>query len=207
MKIPKSYKEISIGQYQQLTKNALAGKNEVEQTIHKLSVLLKLPKEEVRKFSLKQTEAINKKLSWINEGVKNNKIRKYYLIKWKLYKFDLDARNLTAGQYITNMELLKSIGKDDETIERNMHLLLAEVIRPLDWRLRVKPEYDPIKVGLIIQEHFTVHKATPLLVFFCNLSKNLTEITRNSLNRKLHQTLEKMKEIEEDLRSGVGLSL
>jgi hypothetical protein len=205
MKIPKSYKEISIGQYQQLTKNALAGKNEVEQTIHKLSVLLKLSKDEVKKFSLKQTEVINKKLDWINKGVKNNRIRKYYFIKWKLYKFDLDARNLSAGQYITNMELLKSISKDDETIERNMHLLLAEVIRPLDWRLRVKAEYDTIEVGKIIQQNLSVHKATPLLVFFCNLSKNLTEITRNSLNKKLQATLEKMKEIEEDLKSGVGL--
>lgn len=205
MKLPKSWKDITISQYQDLLPSALKGKNEIETVIHTLSVVTGMPKDEVRKLSLKEARELNKKLSFLNTPYKG-RYKKRFRIGFKWFRVDPDANSLSAGGYMDAMSILKDISRDEETIEKNLHLLLAIVCRPvkLTWKGWKDKEVDLIETSKLFYDRLTMDIANPIIVFFCLLSKDLTPIIESYSRKQLEKTERELMDIEKDLRSSSG---
>lgn len=205
MKLPKSWKDITIGQYQQLLPSNYKKLNDVESIIHTLHVVTGLSKDDVRKISLKDVKTYQKKLSFLNEAYKGH-YKKKFKVNGRWYRVEPDANSLEAGQYMDVMTLIKDLGKDNEAIEKNLHLLLAVVCKPI--KLTIKGwkdmSLDIIKTSEEFYNHLTMDIANPIIVFFCLLSKHSTEIIENYLKRQVEKTEKELSAIQEDLNNTGG---
>lgn len=204
MKIPKSWNEITIGQYINLLPSNYKKLNAIQSTIHTLSILTGKSKEEIRQLPKDKAERMVKSLSWM-ENKPQGQYKKTFKLNGKRYKVDPNANTLLAGQYMDAMEILKRLPDDNETIEKNLHLLLSVVCRPQKrkWFKWVDDEIDLVKTAELLHDNLTLDIAYPIIVFFCLLSNQLTPIINDFSNRKIAKTEQELTQMETDLQNSL----
>ena len=204
MKIPAGWEELTINQFQELLPSKMEGMNDISKTIHEITTLTGLSYDEVRTYTNKEVNEVRIKTKWLSEE-RPNVLKNRYKIKGQWYRFEVNANNVNLDQYAYSMNTLQDLKENPETVESNLHLLLANVSRPIkrNWLgkwVDVK-EYDLLKMSEIFKHNMTMDIANPIIVFFCTLSKNLTKVTSDYLTSKV----EKMEKAQKDLSDTVGL--
>jgi len=204
MKLPKDWSQINIGQWIDLLPSSMKGLNEVEKTTHTLSVLSGLSKAEVRKTSLVDVKKYNEKLKFLSEPLPQGKHKTKFKVNGVKYEVVVNANRLSGGQYMRTQTLLKDLSKDPETIDKNLHLILANICAPMQrkgLRYVIKTEYDIQQVAKDFYEGLTVDVAYPIIVFFCGLSKHLTPVMQDYLIKENNKIAETLKSIQTDLQN------
>jgi len=205
MNLPRNWKDITIGQYINLLPSSYKGMNEVEKVIHSLSILTEQSKDEIRKLSIDQAKELNSKLDFLNELPKE-----HYKATFKLngvrYRVEPNANKMSAGSYITTMHLFQDLANDPEKIEKNLHIILAQVVQPIKrkWFKWVNYEIDRMQIAEDFYNGLSMEVAYPICVFFCNLSKHLTPIIDDYSTRTLNKIQEELTEVQKDLNNGAG---
>ena len=207
MKLPKSWNDISIGQFIDLLPSNFKDKNEVEQLIHTLKTVTKRPIEEVRKLSIKDAREYASRLGFLQD-LPQGKAKMKFKLKGVRYEVEPDAQKCSAGTYITTMHIFQDLEKDPDLVNKNLHIILAQVIKPtyFNWR-KLKREYkdvDIMELAKVLYEELPVSIAYPIIVFFCNLSKLLIPVINDYSTKKIEEVRKELLSIEKDLRDGGG---
>ena len=203
MNIPKGWHELTVNQFQELLPSKTEGMNEISKTIHDITTLTGLTYDEVRNYTNKEVREVKEKTTWLSEE-RPNVLKNRYKVNGVWYRFEVNVNNVSLDQYAFAMNTLQDLQENPETVEQNLHLLLANVSRPIkrNWRgkwVDVK-EYDLLKMSEIFKHNMTMDVANPIIVFFCHLSKNLTKITSDYSTKKV----EEMEKAVRDLADTVG---
>jgi hypothetical protein len=204
MKIPKGWHELTINQFQELLPSKTEGMNDISKTIHEITTLTGLTYDDIRKYTNKEVKAVRSETAWLSED-RPNVLKNRYKVKGVWYRFEVNASNIILDQYAFSMQTLQDLKDNPETVEQNLHLLLANVSRPIkrNWLFKwvdVK-DYDLLKMSEDFKHNMTMDVANPIIVFFCHLSKNLTKITNDYSTKKV----EEMEKAVKDLADTVGL--
>jgi len=206
MRLPKTWNDITISQYIDLLPSAYKGMNEVEKVIHSLSILTEQSKDEVRALSIDQAKEYNSKLSFLNE-LPSSHYKATFKLNGVRYRVEPNANKMSAGSYITTMHLFQDLANDPEKIEKNLHIILAQVVQPIKrkgfkW---VNYEIDRMKIAEDFYNGLSMEVAYPICVFFCHLSKHLIPIIEDYSTKTLKRTMKELTQMEKDLKSGDGL--
>lgn len=203
MKIPKGWHELTINQFQELLPSKTEGMSELSKTIHEITILTGLNYDQIRNYTNKEVKQVKERTAWLSEE-RPNTLKNRYKIKGVWYRFEVNASDLILDQYAFGMQTLQDLKDNPETVEQNLHLLLANVSRPIkrNWIgkwVDVK-DYDLLKMSEDFKHNMTMDVASPIIVFFCHLSKHLTKITNDYSTKKVEQ----MEKAVRDLADTVG---
>jgi len=199
MNIPKSWDDITIGQYIEL-KPVLDQDwdNPISELIHLLAVLLKKSTQEVGKLNVKEYIGIRKDLSFIWETELPREVQNRFKVEDKWYEVVLNARELNGGQYISLVTKLKDVNNDPNGTVNMLHEILASISIPvskgkLKWsKLEIEPSYYK-ETAQAFYRSLPMSVAYPIGIFFWNLSQSLMKAIQDYSNKKLTEA-EKIKE-------------
>ena len=207
MRIPKSLKEVMVKDYIQINKIRNAEyDNPFTRTIDLLCIF------NDRADVLKQKPSeLAVDLSHLLEEP-SRILKQYFTINGKRYGIVNHINDLEAGQYMSFTTYLKGFEDNPNVHIDQMPDILASVIFPVDKNnkvMAIEPSYFR-KLTEDIRDTMSIEDAYPIAVFFCNLSRSLTECTQSYLNRKLETMTTESKtailEVAKDLENdGVGL--
>ena len=196
MQVPKSWDDISIGQYIELRPVLLADMNDIERLIHLLAVLLKQPTQEIKKLKIEEYRNIHKDLKFLDSELPRE-VQNRFEINGKWYEIVLNANELNGGQYMSITSKLKDSQNDPEYVYNNLHEILASISIPVEkkrlgWKhLEIEPSYYK-DTAEAFYKHLPMSIAYPIGVFFYNLSQSLMKSIQDYSNQKLTEA-EKMK--------------
>ena len=207
MRIPKSLKEVLVKDYIQINKIRSAEyDNPFTRTIDLLCIFNK--REDVLKCKPAELAVDLSHLLVEPSRV----LKQYFTINGKNYGIVNHINDLEAGQYMSFTTYLKGFADNPNVHIEQMPDILASVIFPVDKNnkvMAIEPSYfrnlaDDIRNTVTIDEIYGV------AVFFCNLSRSLTQCTQDYLSQKLEsmteQSMSAILEVAKDLeRDGVGL--
>lgn len=204
MKIPKSWSDITVGQYIKSLPSNFNSANELDNNIERIAILCRSTPEYIKDtMSIIEIEELIKSLSFLTTLPKSE-FSPRFKVKGRRFRVDPNIRNHNAREYTSAMKLMEGMEKDAETVEKNLHLLISNVSREYKRNIlgrRIdKKDYDVVKQADWFKEYMPMSVAYPIGVFFCSLSKVLTS------NIKVCSILNKAKtsQKERDLNSGVG---
>lgn len=131
------------------------------------------------------------------------KIMKRFKLNGVKYEFDLEATDLTSGRYMSIMESIKGNPLD------NLHSVLFNIAHPIKRNAlgvfkRYNFEANEVHKRIEDFKQMPIFIANPIAVFFCNLSKALTDVSVDSSLAKLNLMKREMEELTADLVDGVG---
>jgi hypothetical protein len=131
------------------------------------------------------------------------KIVKRFKINGYKYEFDLEATNLTSGRYMSIMEGIKGDPLD------NLHSVLFNVAYPIKRTVtggfkRYNFEASEIHKRIEDFKQMPITIANPIAVFFCNLSKDLTNVSVDYSFEKLMKMKKEMDQMTAHLLDGDG---
>jgi hypothetical protein len=166
-----NWKHITISQYQSLLPSAIKGRNDVEKMMYSLSICYNLTMDKVRAIPLKKARKMNEGIKFLEVANSEGYIRKSFFCRFKRYKVTTDAKKLSFDQYMTAMELLKDINEKPEVVEKTLHLLIANISRPMYTK-----HFDLIKMSNDFKDRLTMDIAYPIIsTFLISLEKLNTE--------------------------------
>lgn len=206
MKIPQSWKDITINQYIETLPSSMEGKSDIEAIIHRLKVLCNISHEQARDTTVSRMYEVIEQLKFMEQPPKGV-YKKRFKLNGQWYEVSPDIRDHKADNYMFCMDRLKELNRDPETIEKNLHLIMAIVCIPMKrsgfkW---VKDEQkDILKLSTEFYEDLTMDIVFPISVFFCELSRSLTGIINDSLTQRIAKAEEIQKAIKEDLTRSTG---
>ena len=198
LKLPKDWSTVTVGQFIDLLPSTTNSMSETQQTAHVLSVLSGVDKAEIYKMSLDDIAKHNKRLEFLSKPLPQGKHKKRFKLLGVWYEVDPNAKKLSGGQYIRTMQILKDLAEDPDTIDKNIHLILANVIKPMKrkgLKLEALTEYDIADLSKTFLRCFTRYYCLPYHCFFLQSLESL-----NSLYGGLFSTEDK-----DDTR-GIGLN-
>ncbi len=202
LKLPKDWGTVTVGEFINLVPSTTNSMSETQQTSHVLSVLSGVDKAEIYKMSLDDIAKHNKRLEFLSKPLPQGKHKKRFKLLGVWYEVDPNAKKLSGGQYIRTMQILKDLTDDPDTIDKNIHLILANVIKPMKrkgLKLEALTEYDIADLSKTFYDALPVTIAYPIIVFFCNLSKALTPFMEDYSRQKIKTTQEELDLIRKDL--------
>jgi len=131
------------------------------------------------------------------------KIVKRFKLNGVKYEFDLEATDLTSGRYMSIMESIKGNPLD------NLHSVLFNIAHPIKRNAlgvfkRYNFEANEVHKRIEDFKQMPIFIANPIAVFFCNLSRALTDVSVDSSLAKLNLMKREMEELTADLVDGVG---
>lgn len=184
MRLPKSYREITINQFSAindiLKDDSLS---ELEKNIRLLSIIAKKDISEVEAMPVPEFKNCIKKLEWISEinyipAPTNFKCGKYY---WKPIK---DVTHINMSQFID----ISSYYNDESNIINNLPAILATICTPYRFvfglKFKTSLSFDEKKKILI---NASIHDIYPISLFFCAVYSRLQKDILIYLSRKQNQ--------------------
>ena len=202
MKIPQGWHEITISQYLETLPSSMEGLTDRQKLNKNLNTLFELSPEQVGELSENEIIALKKKVEFLTTPYRG-RYKKRFKLNGQWYEVSPDIRDHKADNYMFCMDRLKELNRDPETIEKNLHLIMAIVCIPMKrsgfkW---VKDEQkDILKLSTEFYEDLTMDIVFPISVFFCELSRSLTGIINDSLTQRIAKAEEMQKAIKEDLQ-------
>jgi hypothetical protein len=204
MKIPKSWAEVTVSQFQEISR--LDRNDELDYLINSISVLCHMDIPDVENLTITELRDISSQMTFLNELP--TKFVNEFKIDGKTYQVDPLIHHITAGQYI---DLNKYI---QDGVEENLHKILTCFCFPTYKRLmrRKRLKYG---VGYDLNEladkfqGVSIDVVYPICVFFCKLTSGLMPLIQDSLINKVEKMNKQAREILEKHSNinGDGLQL
>lgn len=198
MKLPKSWKDVSVQQLIELEaiKSDTALNNELAPDIVRGLLILSLFTGETYEklesdLTLKQIKEYINSMAFLNT-MPEGKIRKWFYCNGYIWKVNLDVSEITAGKYIDMYELTK----DPSVTVQNSGKILSLFCQPYTLGLRRVKMKDMEKADSLIK--LPLSTLYPMALFFCSLFNELTNAIQSysvSEMQKVNQELRK--EIEQ----------
>ncbi len=185
-KIPKSWDDITIEQYQEI--NRLDKSDEIDYLVSLVSIVCHLDVETVESMDLKKLRDLGTSLAFIK--TMPDKFVNDFKLNGKKYIVDCNIAHITTGQYI---DLNKYI---ELGIEENMHKILTLFCLPTKRKflkrvsLKYGKGYDLNELSVELLKT-PISVAYPLALFFCKL----LEKSMPAIQDSLIQEVEEMKKI------------
>lgn len=203
-KTPKGWNEISIGQYIDFHNARNSTLDSIEKTISIISILTNTTYDEVALIELTELNKISKALQWVFDTELPSELINEFELNGVKYFIQLDAKKLNASQYTAVMTHIKN-SKDILEIS---HKALSSISMPKGTELKqLEPTYYA-ETSELFRKELPISIAYPLCVFFCEVSKILTNNITDYLQKMLKESKEKELEVVADLvKNGGGLQL
>ena len=197
MNLPRTWSDISIGQYLNISDIILNEPDDFEREIKLISFFRKETKEQSDKRLMIDVLKDAKQLNFLGVMPKGI-IRSYHRIKWRRFKATILPTELTAAQMIDTTAILK--GLTEPAYIKQLHYLMGLILVPVKYGIFLngkitfsKYEYSGYKeTGDWLKDNMSFKEAYPYFVFFCKLLPKLQEATLNYLDKqknKLTKTL------------------
>lgn len=185
------WKDINIKQYQDLCKEVTEDyADDLERSIGILATLTgKSISYYTDEIPLKKLKEKLLSLTFIKEQPKKQKIQSKIRIGKKRYRFSLNMRNISAGQYIDLTELVK----DKEKINDNLHTFLAVLCEEITWYGKKKDTIISDRAKYI-QENMTMPIVFSMTGFFLLNYQRLIKGTSDYLELQMNKMTKKAQE-------------
>lgn len=208
--LPKSWNEVTVETFQELFPILTS---EVESGYKRpviISVLTGKSLKEVKSnYTLKDYKATD--LSWLHKFDELKSEGDTFFIDGVRYSIDKDINNMSGGQYMTFMHILKECEGDEIKVVNNLHRLLACLIvkdekKLFGWK---KGSYDDKifdELSETIKKKCSAAVAYPLSVFFYQVLENLISVMNEFGNQQLDKANKIIEEVAKDLeKHGDGM--
>jgi hypothetical protein len=220
MNLPKSWNDISIGQYIELYpvfKNPDTTNPYVD-IIRKLSVLTGKPIQEVEKLKLGDYASLHAKLAFTNEPLPTE-FPPQFKVKEDWYEVITDVRTLNGSQYMSTMMILNNApeGKEERKtyMINNLHYILTSVLKPVEKKKLIFKEKE-VPDGYMdekaqeLYDSMPISIAYPITLFFYTIWTGLTPIMQGYSKKKLKKNQEIIDQMDKELKKhiskgGVGM--
>jgi hypothetical protein len=172
IQLPSSWSEVTVEQFIAL-QNVLKHDDldQYEKNVAIISIMSGWSDSDVRKITLKSYTNVMKNLTFLSSAVEG-KLQKYMMVNGKKYRIESDVEQLTGGQYITLMHLMK----DQEKVMDNMAEILALFCIPSKkkWFRWTDGTYDSEQHNKVAEEmkDAKMDVVYPLTGFFFESYKN-----------------------------------
>lgn len=168
MKIPKSWADVSVFQWQQLMELYLKNDEELDLETLTISILCNITETDVYSLPQVKINEILKDIAFVHEPPKGEP-QKYIKVNGRRYKCIYDVRNIKAARYIES----KHFAKDPNN---NIHRLAASMVQPQKRKFGfwADDKYDASKH----EEYANDLLAAPItavygsIVFFCEVYRH-----------------------------------
>jgi hypothetical protein len=173
MKLPSSWKQITIKQYLEIDTIIKDTSLElVERYIQILAAISGQSTDYFESIPIRKLKEYIRKLDFLShpEEIKT-KIPSSFWLKGRRYSVSWRVTTLTGGQYID----LNVFTKDKDAITANLHNIMAVLCLPRKWWV-FKSKYNGQQHkdrAALFYDNLSMAIAYPLAVFFCNLSVKL----------------------------------
>lgn len=195
MKVPKSFKQVSVSQFQELLpiyKKTLTESDNIKLIdlwCNIIAILADCQLEEVEALPIPKIKEIVKGLGWLNADVYQGQKKYVLFTKGKLYKAPRTAKAFNTARYI---EYQTFMGRKGGLIE-NLHLILATIYQPyFDNSKQTHEERANVFKDVMMADVY------PVVFFYTNVWKNSIKRIQEY---GLRIAKEKNKEAEELLMS------
>jgi len=183
--IPEGYHEITVHQFQQLSKldkSSNATMSEMERATAGIRILTGIPEHQLVKLRQKDIARIMKFLEWMQSPPPNDTpVVKMFEMDGVKYGFIPNWNDITLGEYV-DLEQLSSLDMID-----NMHRLMAIFYRPVtkEWlRFYSIEPYTPNAMRDDSMKYAPLSAALGAFVFFCNIERTLAvDLLRSSAGK------------------------
>jgi hypothetical protein len=185
------WKDINIKQYQDLCKEV--DEDYADDLERSIGILATLTDKSISYYTdeipLKKLKEKLMGLAFIKEQPKPQKIHSKIRIGKKRYRFNLNMRNISAGQYIDLTELVK----DKEKINDNLHTFLAVLCEEITWYGKKKDTIISDRAKYI-QENMRMPMVFSLSGFFLLNYQRLIKSTNDYLESQMKKMTKKAQE-------------
>jgi len=208
--LPTTWDDITLEKYINLRPVLQTEQKPIQRIINILCVLTGEKKEVIKDISLEQYNDLIKKMKFLETELPKTLKAKRFKVGGKWYEFQLDARKLLFGEYISAMELLQDAATNEDVIFNNLHKILTTICRPVE---RKYLRWHDVDInGEVIREtsenfykNMPITIAYPIGVFFYHHLGNSTQDIKTYLIQKATQKIKQVKQEMKDLPSvGAG---
>lgn len=184
MKLPSHIGDITVKEYQALSKIYDSDREPLDKGVEYLSVLTSKSVSEIESLDYKVVMDAAKKVGSIMSTKPSTKIKPYIFVNGKFYKACLNAEDLTTAQYI-DLKNLASNGVID-----NLHLLLGVLYQRVNF-LGVPKKYDGAKLKQVSKDMLCakIDDVYSLVFFYSGVLERLSPIIQMYSDRA-NQTLQ-----------------
>lgn len=179
----KRFKELTVGEYQELYTIARSDDDEVEKSLQLISVLTGLPRWDVENLSVEQFNVVSREIAVIFSTQEYfTKPFRYCRIGKQKYKILYNVRQIKTGQYVDIQHLLQG------NIIDNLHRLFSCIILPKT--LFGVGKYQAADHEIISERvrNLNFQQVHAACVFFLKLWESSIKATRDFLNKHPQQT-------------------
>lgn len=180
IELPKSWSDVSIGQFIELTKAKENCEDEIDMTVELLSIMSGVGRNEIAKISLTDITKLSNALQFLHTPLPD-KIEQRVKVNGVDYYADLRIDKMVADQYM----VLKEYQKGGNSIEE-LHKILSVFYIP------VTKKFGEVDINAIADDFykgFPVAIAYPAAVFFLKVYKSWMSYIADCLEKHLHQLL------------------
>ena len=207
--LPTTWEDITLEKYINLRPVLQTEQKPIQRIINILCVLTGEKKEVIKDISLEQYNDLIKKMKFLETELPKTLKARRFKVGGKWYEFQMDARKLLFGEYISAMELLQDASTNEDVIFNNLHKILTTICRPVE---RKYLRWHDVDInGEVIREtsenfykNMPITIAYPIGVFFYAHFRNSTQDTRISLIQKAAKTMKEAKKEIASLGTGAG---
>ena len=197
MEIPSKWSDVTIGQYQAMTKVIAKQLTDLEQRIELANIFLG---EEADHLTVPELRRETDKLNFISV-LPSEKMAYGFTLDGRAFSVKVIAQSLTAGQYIDLCSLIK---KPEDTIT-NLHKIMAVIATDGAYK-----GYQ--HNAKLFQEKLTMDKVYPASAFFLKVGQGLMKHIEAYLSKEMKWMTKEKQRLESALASpitntGGGMSL
>jgi hypothetical protein len=187
--LPKSWDDISIRQFTELTRVKELNLDPIEQMANLISILSGESFEVISRLTLDSLKKAYSCVSFIDTIEFSGKVIPKITIDGVEYIASLDIRKITAGRYID----LKEFTKDPSETPYNIHNIMAVLYLPKGKKYKGKTHE---KRASLFYEKMPITFAYPVAVFFWNLLNNSMPDIRDSFEKDV---ITKIKKVSQEI--------
>lgn len=201
MKLPKSWNDVTIEQYLKIAKLDVTKLDPIDVKIQLLSIFTGKDESAFVDMELTEFNKLTRELSFLNTLNISDKIRYTFKLDGIKFQANIFVNEITTSEYFD----LMSYCRDKETINSNLHNILAIFIKPKKrWFFKSK-NIKRSEVAELFYKKLPITIAYPLSVFFCELLKNTTKGLKNYSEQQTKKAIRILKKEIGSQKSGDGL--
>ena len=191
MKIPKTWGDITIGQFQKLhsVQHGIYDFN-FEKEIAVLSVLTNHTQDELESMPKTKVIELARATDFINQPL-SEKLNSTFKIGRRRFKVLLEAEKISAEQFI----LLNRYTANDANSIENLHYILAVLTNEHRFFRKIQAfDHDFEAKAKLFQDKLSIEKAFAPSVFFCEVYKQWLNATETYLLKKANKIIQQTKQ-------------
>jgi len=209
MKLPTKWSEVSLKKYIQITELSEIDMDELDRHAKVLSILSGESEDKILSMSVTALKQCITATTFIYTLPEGGAIKQFIKLSGKRFKVNTKLNTISAGEYID----LSNYTKDKETVNQNLHNILAIFFVPVNvfGNKRNKYYQDGVlkleqrnKNAEIIKENIMMSDVFSLSGFFLKLYESLMEATVNYSMLKAKEANRKLKQQMDSLGIGAG---